>query len=66
MEANQLKLVVLYFRCYLNMYRRVGDLCLSIIVNKIQTNAVLISSYFLFFVENSLKVQKLIKNYLDR
>jgi len=65
-EANQLKLVVLYFLCYSNMYRGVGDLCLSIIVNKIQANAVLISSYFLFFVENSLKVQKLIKNFLDR
>ena len=63
MEANQLKLIVLYFLCYLNMYRRAGDLCLSIIVNKTQTNAVLIGSYFLFFVENSLKVQKLIKKF---
>ena len=66
MEANQLKLVVLYFLCYLNMYRCVGDLCLSIIVNRIQTNAVLISSNFLLFVENSLKVQKLIKKFHDR
>ena len=36
-------------------------LLLHVIVNKIQTNAVLISSYFLIFVENSLKLQLLIK-----
>ena len=54
-------MVVLHFFCYLNMYRCVGDLCLSIIVNKIQTNAVLISSYFLIFVENLLKLQVMMK-----
>ena len=62
-----MKLVVLYFLCYLNMYRGVGNLYLSVvihgIVNKIQTNVVFISSYFLIFFETSLKLQVLMKKY---